>query len=57
MATWRWLSKQQKQERYEHIIKLKEQGLTNKQIGARLGITGDRVGQIIKEANEEMAKR
>lgn len=49
MKSWRWLDKKAKAERDETIIKLKEQGLMNKQIGQHVGLTGDRVKQILKE--------
>ena len=49
---WRWISKKDREDRYNTILKLKNQGLTNKQIGMRLGVHGNRVGQILKENAE-----
>ena len=52
MKLWRWISKEEREKRYQEILKLKSQGIPNVKIGQRFGIHGNRVGQILKESND-----
>ena len=54
MKDWRWLSEKDKEARVKRIIELTAQGLNNKQIGQRLGISGNRVGKIRAENISEV---
>ena len=48
MRSWRWPSDEEKTRRLELILKLKEQGLNNKQVAPQVGIGRTAVSTILK---------
>ena len=59
MKDWRWLSEKDRESRIGRIFELTALGLNNKQIGQRLGISGQQVGRIRaenKDVGESLAK-
>ena len=47
--SWRWLSDEEKTKRLELILKLKEQGLQNKQVASQVGLRPSGVSMILKD--------